>query len=61
MKDVHVRASARNSSPSQIQRDLRAELELLQARYDSGAVSQAVFSVINREVDFAWIERRGRS
>jgi hypothetical protein len=40
---------------------LRAELALLQARYDSGAVSQAVLSIIRSlETELSWIEHRGR-
>jgi hypothetical protein len=47
MKDVHVRASARNSIPSQTERDLRAKA-LLQACYDSGAVSPAALGRLPR-------------
>jgi hypothetical protein len=37
--------------------ELRAELMLLRARYDGGAVSAAVYVVIRGlEVDIAWIE-----
>jgi hypothetical protein len=43
------------------QATLRAELALLQARYDDGAVSQAIFSVIRElETELAWLEHRGR-
>jgi hypothetical protein len=39
------------------EQDVRAELALLQARYDSGAIPQAVFSVIRRlETEISWIE-----
>jgi hypothetical protein len=38
---------------------LRAELALLVARYDSGAVSPAVYAVIRAiESDIAWLEHR---
>ena len=38
---------------------LRAELTLLRARYDSGAVSVAVYKVIRElEIDIAWAEHR---
>ena len=40
---------------------LHAELALLQARYDSGTVSPAVYSVGKAlETDIAWLEKRGR-
>ena len=39
---------------------LRAELARLQARYDSGAISPAVFSAIRAlEIELAWVEHRG--
>jgi hypothetical protein len=39
---------------------LRDELSLLIARYDSGAVSPAVYAVIRAiESDIAWLEHRG--
>lgn len=38
---------------------LRAELTLLRARYDSGAVSAAIYKVIKElETDIAWAEHR---
>jgi hypothetical protein len=38
---------------------LRSELALLVARYDSGAVSPAVYAVIRAiESDIAWLEHR---
>jgi hypothetical protein len=38
-------------------KDVRAELELLRARYDSGAVSPAIYETIKRiERDIAWSE-----
>jgi hypothetical protein len=41
------------------EQDIRAELTLLRARYDSGAVSQAVFFAIRAlEVELAWIAHR---
>jgi hypothetical protein len=40
---------------------LRAELEWLRARYDDGAISTAVFTVLKRlECDIAWAEHEGR-
>jgi len=37
----------------------RADLALLRARYDSGAVNAAVYAVIKRiECDIAWIEHK---
>jgi hypothetical protein len=42
-------------------RRLRAELEWLRARYDDGAISTAVFTVLKRlECDIAWAEHKGR-
>jgi hypothetical protein len=39
--------------------DLRAELALLRARYDSGAVSPAIYRVIREiETALAWAEHR---
>jgi hypothetical protein len=39
---------------------LRTELSYLIARYDSGAVSPAVYAVIRAiESDIAWLEHRG--
>ena len=39
------------------EQDVRAELAQLHARYDSGAISPTVFSVIRAlEVELAWIE-----
>jgi hypothetical protein len=41
------------------ERRLRAELEWLQTKYDSGAVSDAVFAVVKElETDSSWIESR---
>jgi len=41
---------------------LRGELSILVARYDSGAVSPAVYAVIRAiESDIAWLEHRGYS
>jgi hypothetical protein len=40
---------------------LRADLNQLKARYDSGAVSRAIFTVIrNIENELAWAEHRGQ-
>jgi hypothetical protein len=42
-------------------RQARAELMLLRARYDSGAMSIAIFVVIKAiETDIAWSEHRER-
>jgi hypothetical protein len=39
--------------------ELRAELALLRARYDSGAVAPAVYIVIREiETDIAWIKHQ---
>jgi hypothetical protein len=39
--------------------ELRAELALLRARYDSGAVAPAVYQVIRQiETHIAWIEHQ---
>ncbi len=57
MNTVHDRASAHNAE----ERDLRAELGLLRARYDGGAVNPAVFTVVKAiETELAWLEHRGR-
>jgi hypothetical protein len=41
---------------------LRAELALLRARYDHGAISDAVAATIKTlEVEVAWAEHRGRA
>jgi hypothetical protein len=56
-----AQAAARNNIPRQTEQGVRAELALLQARYDGGVVPQAVFSVIRSlEVELAWIEHRGQ-
>ena len=40
---------------------IRAELAYLQARYDDGAIPQAVFAVIRElETELGWLEHRGR-
>jgi hypothetical protein len=42
-------------------RGLRAELKWLRARYDDGAISTAVFTVLKRlECDIAWAEHEAR-
>jgi hypothetical protein len=42
--------------------DLRRDLTLLRARYDSGAVSPSTYSVIcSLETEIAWIEHRSRA
>jgi hypothetical protein len=47
-----------STDASKIQR-LRAELETLRARYDSGAVAPAVFAALRAlEEDVAWREHR---
>ena len=39
---------------------LRAQLKALRARYDSGAVSPALYAVIRKlEIELAWREREG--
>jgi hypothetical protein len=39
------------------QQQLRFELEMLRARYDSGAISPAVFQVVRElETELAWAE-----
>ena len=48
---------ARRTAAGEAHRLLRAELEWLRARYDGGAISTAVFSVVKRiEIDIAWAE-----
>jgi hypothetical protein len=43
-------------------RQLRVELVWLRARYDCGAISAAVFTVVKRlECDIAWAEHQDRS
>jgi hypothetical protein len=43
------------------EQDIRAQLAQLQARYDSRAVSPAIFSAIRLlEVEISWLEHRGR-
>jgi len=60
MKDVHVRASEGKHELAP-ERDLGAGLALLQARYDGGAVSPAIFGVIKAiETDLGWLQHRGR-
>ena len=40
---------------TEVEHDVRTRLALLQARYDGGAIPQAVFSVIRSpEVELAW-------
>jgi hypothetical protein len=40
--------------------DVRAQLALLQARYDTGAVPPSIFSIIRSlEIELSWIEHRG--
>ena len=40
---------------------LRAELALLLARYDHGAVAPSTYAIIRSiEIDIAWIEHRSR-
>jgi hypothetical protein len=52
----------RNTNSPVEERALRAKLALLRARYDYGAVSDAVAAAIKAlEVDIAWAEHRGRS
>jgi hypothetical protein len=60
---IHDRARERNNFPdsSTEERQLRAELDLLLARYDSGAIRPAVFTTIKAlEVDIAWCQHRRR-
>jgi hypothetical protein len=60
MSKVHESAHARNNYPA-AELDLRAELTALRTRYDSGAVSPAVFTIIKRiETELAWLQHRGR-
>jgi hypothetical protein len=52
---------ARRTAAVEAQQLLRAELEWLRARYDGGAISKAVFTVMKRlECDIAWAEHEGR-
>jgi hypothetical protein len=44
----------------EIERAVRAQLAQLQARYDGGAVSQAVYATIRAlEIELAWLKHRG--
>jgi hypothetical protein len=44
---------------TEAEQDVRAQLALLRARYDTGAIPQAVFSVIRKlEIELAWAEHR---
>jgi hypothetical protein len=59
MDTYHDRATARNNFPADTERNLRAELALLQARYDCGAVSLALYRIIRAlEIELAWLEYR---
>jgi hypothetical protein len=61
MNTIRDCASQRNNIPSQPEQDLRAELTALQARYDSGAVSSAVYAVVKAiETELGWLQHRGR-
>jgi hypothetical protein len=51
--------SYRPHAADRILAGLRSELMVLRARYDDGAVSPAIYSVIRQlETDVAWLERR---
>jgi hypothetical protein len=48
---------AENRSAGKAEQDVRAELARLRARYDGGAVSRVVFSVVRSlEIELGWIE-----
>jgi hypothetical protein len=54
-------ALRKNPTPRSQAQKLRAELAILISRYDSGAVSPAVYAVIRAiESDIAWLEHRGQ-
>jgi hypothetical protein len=60
MSAFHKLANAGNRI-SDGKRDLRAELALLQARYDGGAVLPAVYAIIRAiRTELSWLEHRGR-
>jgi hypothetical protein len=60
MKKIHTPGPAGNTPDSAYKAFLlRYELELLRARYDSGAITPAVFSTIKAiEREIAWLEHR---
>ena len=55
MNTYHASAVTRNSIPP-TERDLRAELALLQARYDGGVVSPTVYAIIRAiGTELSWL------
>jgi hypothetical protein len=59
MNTYHKLANAGNRSDDK--GGLRTELALLQARYDGGAVSPAVYAIIRAiGTELSWFEHRGR-
>jgi hypothetical protein len=59
MNTYHKLANAGNRSGDKW--GFRAELALLQARYDGGAVSPAVYAIIRAiGTKLSWLEHRGR-
>jgi hypothetical protein len=52
-----TQAGSRPPAPMRPAPAVRAELRRLQARYDSGSIPPAIFSVVRKlEVELAWIE-----
>ena len=61
MNNLTFSADTRNSNVGPHERDLRAELGLLPARYDSRAINPAVLTVVKSiEIELAWLQHRGR-
>jgi hypothetical protein len=59
---LHDRASQRNTDFPSHEQALRAALQWVRARHDSGAVSPAVFSVMRMiETELSWLEHRGEA
>jgi hypothetical protein len=60
MDTSHTCAPERNTNFPSHEQALRAALEWVRARHDSGTISPAVFSVIRMlETELAWLAHRG--
>jgi hypothetical protein len=54
--------TSRNTNFPSHEQALRAALEWIRARHDSGAISPAVFSVMRMiEVELSWLAHRGEA
>jgi hypothetical protein len=62
MSLIQDHVPARNTDFPSHEQALRAGLEWVRARHDSGAISPAVFSVMRMiEVELSWLEHRGEA